>query len=137
MIPKTRLYQSSLLLLILCLGLAACSDNRIPAIPAQHWQGLEVRLETRPQVITPGMMEFLVIITDQRGLPGHELVVSLRMAEADTWSQSIQDGHSGVFRRAIRVKLGQDKVYVQLKGIDNDGELIFPLNVSSPEPGQY
>ncbi len=117
-------------MMIIVFMLVACSDGGVPAIPVQYWQGLEVRLETRPQVITPGMTEFLVIVTDGRGLPGHELVVSLRMDSADAWSQAIQDGHSGVFRRAIRVKPGQAAVWLQLQGRDVATKLHFPLNIS-------
>jgi len=118
--------------LTLVLFLSACSDPNVPKSPPQYWQGLEIVLETRPQVVTPGMNEFLVIITDKRGLPGSDLVVSLRTSETAAWSQAIQDGHSGVFRRAVRLASGQEGVFVQLKRAKDEVELLFPLRVAKP-----
>ncbi len=106
-----RLYLTLIVLLLL----QACSAGDVPRIPPQHWQDVEIAVETRPLQVRPGMNEFLVIATNARGLPAHDMVVSLRMDQADPWSQTIQDGHSGVFRRAINVKVGQENVFVQLR----------------------
>ena len=118
-----------LLLAILLVMLQGCSDSaNSPRIPPQQWGDAEIDIETRPLQIRPGMVEFLIIATPPRGLPVHDLVVSIRMDEADSWLQTIQDGHSGVYRRAIRVTAGQDIVYVQLRrGQEDVGNLEFSL----------
>lgn len=106
----------SLCLLLLFLSLPGCSDNgSAPGIPAQHWGDAEIDVQTRPMEVRPGMVEFLIIATTERGLPVHDMVVSVRMDKADPWSQTIQDGHSGVYRRAIWVAAGQDTLYLQLR----------------------
>lgn len=111
-----RYYGLALLLVTLLLMLSACSDSGNTAgIAAQHWGDAEIDVETRPLQVRPGMVEFLIIATSARGLPVHDMVVSVRMDAAAPWSQTIQDGHSGVYRRAIRVAAGQDSVYVQLR----------------------
>lgn len=106
----------SLLVMVLLLILQGCSDGgNSLGIPPQRWGDAEIDVETRPLQVRPGMVEFLIIATTERGLPAHDMVVSVRMDQADPWSQTIQDGHSGVYRRAIRVAAGQDVVYVQLR----------------------
>jgi len=114
-------------LLLVVLLLQACSDRDVPRMPAQQWQELNIVLQTRPLQLRPGMNEFLVIATDNRGLPGDDMVVSLRTNAAEPWSQSIQDGHSGVYRRAIKVRAGQRSVMLQLKRGKEQTVLEYPL----------
>jgi hypothetical protein len=109
-------FRLSLLVMVLLQILQGCSDGgNSLGIPPQRWGDAEIDVETRPLQVRPGMVEFLIIATTERGLPAHDMVVSVRMDQADPWSQTIQDGHSGVYRRAIRVAAGQDVVYVQLR----------------------
>jgi hypothetical protein len=109
-------FRLSLLVMVLLLILQGCSDGgNSLGIPPQRWGDAEIDVETRPLQVRPGMVEFLIIATTERGLPAHDMVVSVRMDQVDPWSQTIQDGHSGVYRRAIRVAAGQDVVYVQLR----------------------
>lgn len=124
---ERRPYRALCLIATVLLLLQACSGGDVPQIPAQHWQDVTIELQTRPLRMRPGMNEFLVIATDSRGLPVHEMVVSLRMDEADPWSQTMQDGFSGVFRRAINVEAGQDRVFVQLRRDKESVTLEFPL----------
>ena len=115
------------LLLGFVLLLQGCSDDGAPRRQPQHWQDLEIVLESRPLQVRRGMNEFLIIATTARGLPGQDMVVSLRMTDGDEWYQTIQDGHSGVFRRAIRVRNGQDTIQVQLRRGGEQTVLEFPL----------
>lgn len=112
--------------------LAACSGgNEALEVPAQSWQGLEVRVESRPTPPRAGANEFLVIISEKRGRPAHDLVVSLRTSDRDDWKQAIQDGQVGVYRRAIEAEPGQRAILqVQLKGRGAEGVLRFPLQVA-------
>jgi hypothetical protein len=125
---RSGIYRPALLGMVALL-LQACSGSDLPQLPPQQWQDLSILLETRPVQVRPGMNEFLIIATTPRGLPGDDMVVSLRMSNQDAWSQAIQDGHSGVFRRAIIVNSGQRNVFVQLKRRGNSGVLTFPLLV--------
>lgn len=85
------------------LFLLGCTPNNYSAIPIQTWQGIEVLVETRPAPPTPGMNEVWVILTDTEKRPIPDAIVNIRATSASEWKQGIQDGHTGVFRRAIRI----------------------------------
>ncbi len=91
--------------LVLMISLAACSEIEQPSvnIPVHEWAGIRIRIETHPEPVRAGMNEFVVIINDQlKGIrPAHDYIVSLRTSAQFPWRQAIQDGHSGVYRRAI------------------------------------
>ncbi len=109
--------------------LAACG-GAVQELPSQTWQNLDVRVESRPNPPRVGMNEFLVMVTDRRGRPGYDLVVSLRTSDQDLWKQAIEDGQVGVYRRAVEVAPGAKSVLqVQLKRNDTESVLYFPLNV--------
>jgi hypothetical protein len=112
--------------------LAACSGgNEALEVPAQTWQDLEVRVESRPSPPRAGANEFLVIVSEKRGRPAHNLMVSLRTSDRDNWKQAIQDGQVGVYRRAIEAEPGErSTLQVQLKGRGAEGVLRFPLQVA-------
>lgn len=108
--------------------LAACGADQAADIPAQKWQGLEVRVESRPSPPRAGMNEVLVIATDRRGRPGYDLIVSLRTSDDDPWKQAIEDGQVGVYRRAVMVEPGTRSVLqVQIRRNDATNVLYFPL----------
>jgi hypothetical protein len=113
------------------LALIGCSSHDTEKLPSQQWEGVVVRIETRPTPVQAGMNEFWIILNDSRGRPAHDLIVSLRSSGQKTWVQAIQDGHTGVFRRALRVKNPEsDVLVVRLQRHDEDateGELVFPL----------
>ncbi len=117
--------------LCLAAGLAACSGGeRAADLPPQAWRDMEVRVESRPNPPRAGMNEFLVMATDKRGRPGYDLIVSLRASDQDAWTQAIQDGQVGVYRRAVRV--GPDArsvLQVQLKRRGMEDVLYFPLQL--------
>ena len=116
----------------LCLlgALSACGGDQAADMPAQKWQGVEVRVEVRPSPPRTGMNEFLVMATGERGRPVYDLVVSLRTDDQDAWKQAIQDGQVGVYRRAAEVGPGARSVLqVQIKRNGAEGILRFPLNL--------
>ena len=111
--------------------LSACSGDHADDIPAQKWQGVEVRIEVRPTPLQAGMNEFLVMITGERGMPVYDLIVSLRTDDQDEWKQAIQDGQVGVYRRAADVEPGTRsvlQVQIKRKGVENI--LRFPLQLT-------
>lgn len=117
------------LIALLALSLGGCEDGPRYVVPSQTWHDITVRIESRPAPPVPGMNEFWVILNDARGIPVPNAVVSVRAASA-TWSQAIQDGHTGVYRRAIRVEdPTRHPLVVQLRLGKEQGELTFALDV--------
>jgi hypothetical protein len=113
--------------LVVCL-LVACTDGESFRIGTQQWKDVQIVVESRPSPPEAGMNEFLVIASKGRGLPEYELIVSLRTNEQESWKQCIQDGHVGVYRRAIRVaNPDQDVLEVSIQRGEEEGILQFPL----------
>lgn len=114
---------------LLAIGLAACGSGEALRLPPQHWGDIEIIVETRPAPIRAGMNEFLVIATERSGKPVSDMVVALRMKPGDKWRQAIQDGGSGVYRKALLVGSGRQTLYAQLRRGEAVTVLEFPLMV--------
>ncbi|MDE2342519.1 MAG: hypothetical protein KGL63_03865 [Betaproteobacteria bacterium] len=113
-----------------CIALSGCSEEHTADTVSQHWQDLDIRVETRPSPPVAGMDEFLVIVTRSHGQPGWDCLVDIRTSDGDPWKQAIQDGRVGVYRRAALVELGERSVVqVQIRRQDNDSGTVlrFPL----------
>ena len=111
-------------------GLSACSEvDPKFAIEPQMWEDVVVEIQTRPAPPRPGMNEFLIIATLERGKPVHNMIVSVRTSPGGEWRQAIQDGHSGVYRRAMPVTEEYPALQVELrrKRTDEGGVLEFPI----------
>ena len=121
-------------LLWLVVMLSACGEAVKNPIAPQEWDGVVFEVQTRPAVIKGGMIEFLILATEKSGRPVRNLVISLRMNEADEWRQAIQDGHSGVYRRALNVSPSATSLSlnVRRKKTEDEAELFFPLPVVAP-----
>ncbi len=110
------------------LALTACANQDAPVIPPQMWGDVQIRVEPRPDIPIVGMNEFLVTATRKPSRPVFDLIVSVRMSESDVWQQAIQDGHVGVYRRALLVSDPVTQaVFVRVEQGDKKGELRFPL----------
>ncbi len=110
--------KNHLLVLVLLLlpALISCGRGGAYILVPQLWNDTEFLVEIRPGAPTRGMNEFVVVATDSKGVPGYEYVVSIKMNTGNDWQQMIQDGHSGVYRRAIAVDDPQNGVLmVQIK----------------------
>ena len=113
-----------------CVALSGCSGKTAADTVPQHWQDLDIRVETRPSPPALGMDEFLVIVTRSHGQPAWDCLVDIRTADEDPWKQAIQDGRVGVYRRSALVELGERSVVqVQIHRQDNDSTTVlrFPL----------
>lgn len=123
----------TILIGLIATGLAACSGGSgSPAIPAQHWNEMVVRIETHPNPPLAGMSEIVVIVTGPHGKPAGDLIVSLRGNEAKPWVQAIQDGFIGVYRRAIDLGDGKTAVVqVRLQQGTAQKELLFPIKLAA------
>lgn len=119
-------------MIVLSVALLSCGtqEGASPEVPSQMWGDTEVSVETRPVLPTVGMNEFLVIATRKPRKPAFDLMVSIRMSESDPWRQAIQDGHVGVYRRALKVAdPATQAVLVRLERGEERVELRFPLLV--------
>lgn len=115
---------------LLGLALTACANQDAPVIPPQMWGDVQINVEPRPEIPIVGMNEFLVTATRKPSRPAFDLIVSVRMSESDAWQQAIQDGHVGVYRRALLVTdPATQAVFVRVEQGDKKGELRFPLKV--------
>lgn len=115
-------------MLVSCGGPAENATSGVPGTPPQMWGDVEVIVETRPEIASVGMNEFLVMVTRKPRKPMFDLLVSIRMSESDPWRQSIQDGHVGVYRRSLQVTdPATQAVLVRLEHGDDKVELRFPL----------
>ncbi len=113
-------------------AMAGCGGDHTAELPPQKWSDMEVRVEPRPNPPHPGMNEFLVMVTDRRGRPAYDLIISLRTDDQDEWKQAIEDGQVGVYRRAVRVGTGVRSVLqVHMKRNGTEDTLYFPLQVQS------
>lgn len=121
-------------LAVLAAGVAGCGDaeSLLPPIPSQHWNGMEVRIETHPNPPLAGMSEVVVIVTGARGRPVHDLIVSLRSADSAPWVQTVQDGHMGVYRRGVSLGFEESAVLqVWIQRGKEQQVLLFPLKLAA------
>jgi len=116
--------------------LVGCEAKNVLSLGPQKWNDLQFVVEARPSPVRVGMNEFIVIASRENGLPGYTLIVSLRADENAEWKQAIQDGYTGVYRRAININNPQTDVLavqVQMTKKEKEAEedetiLYFPLN---------
>ena len=120
-------------LIVFVTGLVACSDgNEPPPIPLQHWQEMDVRIETHPNPPVAGMSEVVVIVTGPHGRPIHDLIISLRSSDSVPWVQTIQDGYMGAYRRAVDIGNGNPaELQVRLQRGHEQKVLLFPLKLAA------
>ncbi len=117
--------------LLLCsIQLVGCSaENNINQILPQHWRGVDVHVETHPNPPLTGMSEIVIIATQNR-TPVHDLKVSLRADDRASWTQAIQDGHIGVYRRVVDLGSGGETVLqVRLQRSNEETVLLFPIKL--------
>jgi hypothetical protein len=112
---------------ILTLALWACGSDASYTLGQQRFGDATIQIQSRPSPVTVGMNEFLIIATDARGGPVHDLLVDIRMKDGDTWRQAIQDGFSGVYRKALEVDSLQEQLQVKVKRGTTETVLRFPI----------
>jgi len=124
-------------LALFILVLFGCADEQAVLLGPQQWQDLEFFVETRPSPIRVGMNEIIVIASRDVYKPGIGLIVTIRTDEKIAWRQAIQDGYTGVYRRAIRINHPRTDVLAvhvrrdkksQRENKENETVLYFPLD---------
>jgi hypothetical protein len=122
----------SLFLMAMFVGLlTSCADKQSVILGPQYWEEFGFRVETRPSPLRVGMTEFIVIASRDEYKPGVGLIVMMRVGENEKWRQGIQDGFTGVYRRAVKVDDPTTQtltVHVRRSKGDEETRLFFPLN---------
>lgn len=114
--------------LLVCVLLYGCGRDGISPYPPQIWEDLVIEVETRPARVEEGMIEFLIIASRQPRRPAHNLLVFISIDDTGVWQQAIQDGHMGVYRRALQVTDPENNVLnVRIRYDDRERTLRFPL----------
>lgn len=86
-------------------------------------------VEARPPYFDRGMVEFL-IVADRGHKRAQDLIVSIRVGEMGKWTQAIQDGQVGVYRRALGVNdASQDQLQVYVKHNGEENLFVYPLDI--------
>ena len=120
------------LITVVLFVVSACDRRGAYILPPQSWNDTEFLVEIRPGAPRPGMNEFVVISTQTDGVPGFNYIITITTDMNDKESQMIQDGHSGVYRRAIAVNDPANEVLlvkiVHKKEIEKNTELRYPLS---------
>lgn len=118
------------LVMLVAMGMAACDGGNDAAyLPPQQWGNVGIAVQTRPVPPRVGMNEFLVIGTESGGKPAWNMVVLLRTDADESWRQAIQDGESGVYRKALPLAPGQQALQVMLRRGGEETVLEFPVSV--------
>lgn len=118
------------LLVLALFTCAACSNGGgVGGSPPQQWGDITVVAESRPSPPRVGMNEFLIIATAAGGKPAWDMVVMLRPEADESWRQAIQDGESGVYRKALPLVAGPQSVHVKLTRNGDETMLEFPVTV--------
>jgi hypothetical protein len=120
-----------LLLLFAGAALAACDGSHgSENIGTARWNGLDVSVESRPSPPRAGNNEVVVMVTGERHRPVFDAIVELRARSDADWVQAIEDGHVGVYRRAVNFGDANRAVLeVRLRRGGDEGTLSFPLGV--------
>lgn len=99
-IGERRPFPAASLALLAAIALGGCSDDfaRIGSAP---WGAYEVAVEIRPSPPRTGRDEVVVILSGEHHRPVYDALVSVRARADQEWVQAIEDGHVGVYRRAV------------------------------------
>ena len=119
--------MKTILVALLSACLWGCGSDASDTLGRQRLGDVVIEVQCRPAPVTVGMNEFLVMATDVRGAPAHNLLVDLRMKDDEVWRQAIQDGFSGVYRKALGVGSLHDQLRVRIKRDGTETEFRFPL----------
>jgi hypothetical protein len=117
------------LALLAIVGFGGCSaSNDSYVVGTGRWNDYDVTVESRPAPPRAGNNEVVVIVTGERRQPVFDALVSVRAQSASPWVQAIEDGHVGVYRRAVNFGQGDHAtIEVQLRRGDDQTLLTFPV----------
>lgn len=118
---------------VIALVLSGCSDGTQES-PVTYWRDLQVHVESRSYAPTPEIRELLVFVNRGPTHPAWDCRVDLRTSDVDPWKQAIEDGHVGVYRRALKVDDREHSVLqIRIRSAGNETVLRIPL-IHTPAP---
>lgn len=112
--------------------LAGCGEATRDS-PTQYWRDLRIHVESQGYGAVPGMRELLVYVNRGPVLPAWDCRVDIRTSDADSWTQAIEDGRVGVYRRAARVDADHAVLQVRIRAEGDETVLRIPL-IQKPGP---
>ncbi len=113
--------------------LAGCSasDDASKVLGSRQWGTITVTVETSPSPPRPGTNEILVQVSGERHQAVFDALVYVRTRVSHEWTQAIQDGHVGVYRRALNFGRGGDVgLEILLRRNGEEATLVFPVEIS-------
>ena len=121
------------LVVLVAISLAGCgTEEHSGTIGTRQWGSYEVTVETRPWPPRPGQNEVVVMIVGDHHQPIYDALVTMRAQATSPWVQAIEDGHVGVYRRAVRFTAdSQNNLQIQLQRGDERGTLDFPVTMAA------
>ena len=127
---RRRSARRALLGAAIPLLLAACGSDEAQ-MAVKHYGNYTVAIETRPSPIEAGVDEVVVVITGIRHRPLWDALVRLRALPNANWVQAIEDGHTGVYRRAVDfgVPTPTGPLHVEIEENGKATEIDFPLSL--------
>jgi len=129
---KGRLRAGAALLATLgAASLAACDNGHDASeIGVRPWGTFDVAVEVRPAPPRVGHNEVVVIITGEHHRPVYDALVAVRADPEQAWVQAIEDGHVGVYRRAVFFAHGPAaSLQVRVQRADTQSVLEFPVTL--------
>lgn len=121
----------AVLTMLAACAMAACGESSDSyVVGTGRWNDFDVTVESRPAPPRAGNNEVVVIVTGARRQPVFDALVTLRAQPSEPWVQAIEDGHVGVYRRAVNFGRGQSAtIQVQLRHGSDQGTLSFPVAI--------
>ncbi len=112
-------------------ALLACSDGgQTTSLGSQSWGSIDIAVEVRPSPPREGHNEVVVLVSAERQRPVYDALVWVRAQPSAPWVQAIEDGHVGVYRRAVNFGRGPDATLeVQIRHHDAETVVRFPVQL--------
>lgn len=128
-----RQIKIALAVIVMLLALSHCGGDSAYQLKPQVWKNIIVFIEVRPNPPEPGMNELLVVATRNDHRPAYDMIVSVSSSAQAKEVQTIQDGHSGIYRRAVLLKdplKDTIKVHIQSREAGSKGETVLSFPVA-------
>lgn len=119
--------------LLASLLLWSCGSNESSyVVGVQHLDDLTITVESRPAPPRAGHNEVVVGLTKGTGLqPIYDAQVHIRANSQQAWTQAIEDGHVGVYRRALDFgNPGTTQIEVQILRGNRVDTIAIPVQVA-------
>jgi hypothetical protein len=117
------------------LSLGACGESSDSyVVGTGRWNDFDVTVESRPAPPRQGNNEVVIIVTGERRQPVFDAIVNLRAQPSAPWVQAIEDGHVGVYRRAVNFGQGNGAtIEVQLRRGTDETLLSFAVPIRAAQ----